>query len=311
MQPLKHVSVELTTECNCRCPHCFISNRNINLPKEKIFEFIDKNPQNITSHITLTGGEVFLRKDLKEIIDYIHSKKLGVAIITNGSWNPELLNSIKPDMLKISLDFPNKYHSDWRGFPNLFEKIINGIIPTAKDRKIPIEILCTATTMNYPYLKQIIELAEELKVKPVLVRYMPNSSDDTLMPDQEHLMSIFSLIGKYRNLGMDLGFFGGLSCLISGEGGVCSAGLNKIHVNVLGDITPCMFYSKKFGDITQDLDKVRKSILEYREQELQKAKESCGNCSYFKKTYCTGDCLAISERLGNVRGQCWELGTTF
>ena len=99
----KVVIMELTYNCNHRCIFCSCPWENKNtynkyseLSTEEIFSNINVLKKYGVQHITLSGGEPFLRKDLEDIIKYINSQKLSASIITNGL----LLNDTKLKMLK-------------------------------------------------------------------------------------------------------------------------------------------------------------------------------------------------------------------
>ncbi len=58
-------------------------------------------------HITLSGGEPFLRKDLEQIIKYIRKKQLSVSIITNGLLLDESkLKMLKKYVMQLSISVP-------------------------------------------------------------------------------------------------------------------------------------------------------------------------------------------------------------
>ena len=80
------LTIELTTLCNEQCIHCYIPNHdnkgmNIKTIKKVIKEFRDLGGLNLT----LTGGEIFLRKDIFEIIEYARSLHIRVFLLTNGT----------------------------------------------------------------------------------------------------------------------------------------------------------------------------------------------------------------------------------
>ena len=83
-------ALELTYLCNHKCLFCCCPWEAETHYKEEELNFeewtrvIDTLLQNGVEFFTLTGGEVLLRDDLCQIIDYIISKKAGVNLISNG-----------------------------------------------------------------------------------------------------------------------------------------------------------------------------------------------------------------------------------
>lgn len=83
---LYNVMFVLLSACNQDCVHCYIPEHNaIGLPKQKIFDLIDEARELGALNITFTGGEVFVRKDFLELVNYARSKYLRVFVLSNGS----------------------------------------------------------------------------------------------------------------------------------------------------------------------------------------------------------------------------------
>ncbi len=104
---------ELTYRCNERCVHCFNpgashvegdkSFRKVDeVETKKIFETLDKLKSLGVFRMLLTGGELFLRKDLFEILHYINKLRISYTIFTNGT----LLDEKK--IKKISSFYPSR-----------------------------------------------------------------------------------------------------------------------------------------------------------------------------------------------------------
>ncbi len=109
---LEEVHLDLTAACNLRCMHCFWGNNlnnssqidELSLDSWKLI--IDQISDYGASKITLSGGEISLRKDLYEIIKYIFEKKMYIsAIFTNG------VNLSKSLEKSINFLFDNKIHT--------------------------------------------------------------------------------------------------------------------------------------------------------------------------------------------------------
>lgn len=171
------VIFKLTETCNLRCKHCFYAaqpeyyNKTSELSTKEIIEVINflTDEINILS-ITLTGGEVFVRKDFFSILKHIKSKNLIVTIQTNGTLIDEnkayqlskILN-LKTDTIQISLDgMDSKSHDAIRG-KNNFNKTINAI-KLLRHKHIRVQINTTLTTVNTPNIKNIFSLCEDLKI---------------------------------------------------------------------------------------------------------------------------------------------------
>ena len=69
---LNAIQFELTSRCNERCIHCYIpngkKNHGFDMPTEKVKSIIDEFAEMGGMNVTLSGGEVFLQKDITPIM---------------------------------------------------------------------------------------------------------------------------------------------------------------------------------------------------------------------------------------------------
>lgn len=82
------VFLELTYNCNLRCPHCYIqedlNKREKFRDKKEILNLIDEMEKQGVVELNITGGEATLHPDFLEIIRYATSKNMLVTLLTNG-----------------------------------------------------------------------------------------------------------------------------------------------------------------------------------------------------------------------------------
>jgi radical SAM protein with 4Fe4S-binding SPASM domain len=91
MLKFRSIAFELTPRCNQRCLYCYNAWREAGaaeggeLSTGQVCGLVDKAlAEAELGHVTLTGGEPFLRADLLDIIGHVNSRGLRVAIISNG-----------------------------------------------------------------------------------------------------------------------------------------------------------------------------------------------------------------------------------
>lgn len=83
---LLSMMIELTTICNEKCVHCYIpEHTNIGLKTDDIKRVVKEFREMGGLNLSLTGGEIFLRSDIYEIIEYARNLKLRVFLLTNGT----------------------------------------------------------------------------------------------------------------------------------------------------------------------------------------------------------------------------------
>ncbi len=129
----------VTSRCNARCRMCFNwraldeSKGEGDLGLEEIRAVSRSLPGLI--HLTLSGGEPFLRDDLVEIVETFHQhggiKQL--TIPTNGILS-EKISEIFPDLLRrfpdlsinldLSIDATGQEHDEIRGVPGAYERAV-------------------------------------------------------------------------------------------------------------------------------------------------------------------------------------------
>lgn len=78
------VTIELNTTCNLRCEHCYIpKHTDCGMSTETVKRLLDDLRRLGTFELVFTGGEIFLRKDIEEILDYSRDLGFSVKLFTN------------------------------------------------------------------------------------------------------------------------------------------------------------------------------------------------------------------------------------
>lgn len=134
------LNLEVTRRCNLRCDFCDYWQSGG--PEKRLDDYGPLVRRLNPLHLTLTGGEPLLRRDLEEVIRRIKTQTTFVYmnLITNGSlltveralslWRAGL------SQLSVSLDFPDERHDANRGRPGLWrhlEKLLPELARTEMD----------------------------------------------------------------------------------------------------------------------------------------------------------------------------------
>lgn len=78
--------LDLLIPCNLRCRHCYLDFSKTNIiPLPKIRNILDQLADHGTIELILTGGEIFLRKDLLDIVAHAESRGFIFDLYTNGT----------------------------------------------------------------------------------------------------------------------------------------------------------------------------------------------------------------------------------
>ena len=92
---LLSATIELLTECNWHCKHCYIPLHNhCGLPKEVVIDIFRQLRELYTFELTLTGGEIFLRTDIMDILTTARDMGFTLKLFTN-------LSLLTEDKIKI------------------------------------------------------------------------------------------------------------------------------------------------------------------------------------------------------------------
>jgi len=205
---------ELTSDCNLRCKHCYYHDynekfvSNDDLSSEKIMEIIDEVAEMNVIHITLSGGEPLLAKNIFEIIKKIKSKNIAIKFSTNGTLVTQdiakklsqLLNP-KMDDVQISLDGACKETHDITRGKGSFEKTMQGIENLITNGIHPL-INFTTTTHNVSELADLYTLTKSFGAKMLSVGKIMScgSSQEPLVPDT---ITLFEQVAKVIRLEME------------------------------------------------------------------------------------------------------------
>ena len=102
MNPKTVISTHISPEgaCNLSCPYCSVTYRktHMRIPFEKIQHYIwDLKTVGLKAVILTGGGEPTSYKQFNDLVRFIKSENLSVALITNGT----LTRRIDDDVLKM------------------------------------------------------------------------------------------------------------------------------------------------------------------------------------------------------------------
>ena len=190
---INSVNIEMSIRCNLRCPFCWwwgekgigfdLVNRKDpmvtgELTTEQIKDVIDYTAKDRPSY-SLSGGEPFIRPDTLDIIKYIDSKGLSVALTNNGTLlkdnTLQELARVRNMVIVFSLDGTKEVHDKIRG-PGSFDKTISNmkkLIEYKGNSTYP--VVRTNTTFS-PWLvghtKELIHILEDTGVNMLFFQHL-------------------------------------------------------------------------------------------------------------------------------------------
>ena len=256
---LNAIQFELTSRCNERCIHCYIpngkKNHGFDMPTEKVKSIIDEFAEMGGQHVTLSGGEVFMHKDIIPIMQYCREKDMRISILSNLiSLKDEQIPAIKE--ANISLLQTSLYSMD----PAIHDAITTVPGSHAKtkanlekliDADIPCQISCPSMKINYKGYVDVLKYAQSKKIK-AYTDYMIKAQADfdtsnlanrpSLEETEELLRDIIEYDIDYKNLTlqqMSKSEEQRIDPEKFAKQPLCSVGINDFCITANGDVYPC------------------------------------------------------------------------
>jgi MoaA/NifB/PqqE/SkfB family radical SAM enzyme len=187
---------EATMRCNLHCEFCYVGDL-LNLEgewrQELSLEALAKAfPDQKDFQISLTGGEIFMRKDIMSVLDLFREKGYAAGYLTtNGTIITEeraeaLAELAAKGFLKhisVSVDGPKDLHDAARGLKGTFERTTEGLrrLQDAARRKgapLRVSINTTVAHESLEALDQMVEVAEQLGVDAIGLNHLMFSTPE-------------------------------------------------------------------------------------------------------------------------------------
>ncbi|MPY91464.1 MAG: radical SAM protein [Luteitalea sp.] len=321
--PLK-LNFCLTYWCQYRCKTCNIWKRRPTdeLTTDEVIAIVRENP-NIT-WVDLTGGEIFLRPDIDEILDAVVSGWHRLALLhfpTNGFLTDRIVRSVEriagrgpaQTVVTVSLDGDEQTNDRIRGITGGFRRQVETFNAL---RRIPGIVTVFGVTLSSYNLGRFAETFEacarecpgltindvHLNVAQVSSHYYDNSGSSTMQPDpvkvRRELAEYRRLRGRPRSATelLESTYLGRLDeFLQTGRTPMpCHALRASCFIDPWGVVYPCITYSKPIGylrDTGMRLDPIWNNLdTQQLQGEIWK-----GQCPQ-----CWTACEAYQSILGNV-----------
>jgi MoaA/NifB/PqqE/SkfB family radical SAM enzyme len=187
---------EATMRCNLHCEFCYVGDL-LNIEgewrQELSIEGLAKAfPEQSGFQISLTGGEIFMRKDIMSVLDLFREKGYACGYLTtNGTIITEeraeaLAELAAKGFLKhisVSVDGPKDLHDVARGLKGTFERTTQGLqrLQAAARRKgapLRVSINTTVAHESLEALDQMVDVAAELGVDAIGLNHLMFSTPE-------------------------------------------------------------------------------------------------------------------------------------
>ncbi len=262
----KKIYVEITNQCNLKCPFCVQNSRDPKFIKLDEFEYILKQIKPYTKYIYLhVLGEPLLHPNLKELLQLAKKHEFFVNITTNGT------------LLKKNKD----------------------ILLNSNVRQINVSLHSFPDQENY--LNNVLEVGDELSSNNIYISYRLWTIKDELSNDMKNTLEVIQNhynveITEYINstklkehcfLSFDTSFeWPTLSQPYVNDYGTCYGWRNMCGILVDGTVVPCCLDSKGQAKLGNIYNETFESIVINNNKLLEEMKnhhfslELCQKCSY-------------------------------
>jgi len=318
---LLSMELELSRECNLRCIYCYAnSGKKLEneLTLEEIFDALDQALElGARRIIIIGGGEPLMYPHTVEIMRYLHQKKTGIDLFTNGTLitreTAELLmelgvapvikmNSMKEDVQDMLANRPGTFKAIREGLENL---LAAGY--PHKDYSLGIEtIICR---QNIEELPQMWIWARERDIVPYfeMVTFQGRAKRHlNLNVTSDELHALFRELAKTdrERFGLEWEPHPPIAALS------CNRHEYSCTINSQGYIQPCTGVDLTIGNIRHDRleDIVGKSIvLDSLRRVRENIKGVCRDCSLNSQCYgCRGLAYHITGDFLASDPLCWN-----
>jgi len=187
---------EATMRCNLHCEFCYVIDF-LNIEGEWRQEMtLDRLRQAFPDQpgfqVSLTGGEIFMRKDIMSVLDLFREKGYSCGYLTT---NGTIINEERADALadlaaagflkhiSVSVDGPGELHDRARGLKGTFERTCAGLrrLQEAARRKhapLRVSINTTVAQESLEALDAMVDVAEELGVDAIGLNHLMYSTPE-------------------------------------------------------------------------------------------------------------------------------------
>jgi MoaA/NifB/PqqE/SkfB family radical SAM enzyme len=312
----------VTSKCNLKCTTCCVWKRKPanELSYEEIDRFFRVN--NFFNWIDITGGEIFLRKDLLEITKSIKENVKNLVMLhypTNGFLTERIVETTEKIasldfdnlVLSVSIDGNKEIHNKIRNNENAFQGGIETYKELRKNKHIKVYIGCTLSLFNIDnfsnYFAELKDYIPNLKYSDIhlnIYHYSENLySNEKLSFDKNKCINLVDDFIKKKGIVflnpivlLEYVYLKKIkSYLLTNQSPFkCKSGKISCFIDPLGNVYPCSGYTVIMGSLRKnDYNLLR--ILSNQDAVLLHEKIKNGKCPH-----CWTPCEAYQNILSNL-----------
>jgi radical SAM protein with 4Fe4S-binding SPASM domain len=309
------VQLDLTYRCNERCIHCYLDHDDHGeMTTAEIRHLLDEMAAAGVFFLTISGGEILMRRDFFEILEYAREKMFCVKLKTNAVMirenEAERIRSLAVESVQVSIySHRAEVHDAITKVPGSLARSLRGI-RLLREKGVRVIIANVLMRQNLPDYGGVKALAADLGVQFTM--------DPTITPRMDGDRSILNLNiddTELRQVFGDESLIGDVEEFCAPptnanedelDSAPCSAGHTACYVSPYGDVYPCVQFPLPSGNVRRsrflDIWRDSRELNEVRSIRLHDL-PTCSTCAHAMTcTRCPG--LAYME--GNMRGPSYQ-----
>jgi radical SAM protein with 4Fe4S-binding SPASM domain len=286
------VHLDLTWRCNERCIHCYLDHDDAaELSLDEIRALLDQCAAAGVFFLTLSGGEIFLRRDLREIVAHARLRGFDIKLKSNAILITERdvawIKEYGVHHVQISIySHRAEIHDAITKVPGSLTRSV-AAIRMLRDRGIHVAIACVLMRPNFKDFSGVRTLAAELgaefTIDPTITPHL--NGDRSILGlnvGREELASLFhdeTLVG-------DADAFCAPPPAVDEDGldGIpCGAGHTSCYISPHGDVYPCVQFPLACGNIRETpFENIWRQSDHFQEVRAIRARDlpTCSSCGH-------------------------------
>lgn len=260
---------EITLGCCFSCKYCGSAAghvRDNELTTEECLYVADQLAELGCRRVSMIGGEVFMRRDWKQVVGRLTGHGIRVNIITNGFlFREELVNDLKEaniESISVSIDGPRQVHDKYRQ-EGSFDRAMKAV-ETLLSAGIAVSVISTLNSENVKHLEEMFSLLRRYTIYAWQLQAcspMGNAANGGI-DYRFDMEQVIGFVARYMyeapfamGVADNIGYFtkeeGSIRGNLSGKAYFkgCSAGISSIGIDSVGNVRGCeSMYDPSFNE---------------------------------------------------------------
>ncbi|MBB5066445.1 radical SAM/SPASM domain-containing protein [Granulicella mallensis] len=271
------VQLDVTYRCNERCIHCYLDHDDHGeMTIAEIRDVLDQLADAGVFFLTLSGGEVFMRRDFFDIVEYARSLMFCVKIKTNafmiGEEEARRLHELMVQDVQVSIySHRAEVHDAITLLPGSLKRTVEGI-RRLRAQGVKVIVANVLMMQNLGDYSGVIQLAEDLGAE-----YTIDPTITPMMDGDRNVLRLGLGVPQLQDVFRNSDLVGDVDEFCAPPPAMhedvlrelpCSAGHTACYISPYGDLYPCVQFplpsgnvrSQKFMDIwlhSEQLNDVR------------------------------------------------------